>query len=249
MLISVDKVPSVIGGMQLWFYSKIFLRGGKRMNLGEKLYNLRKDTGMSQEEVADKLKVSRQTVSKWETGESKPDFDKIVPICNLFSITTDELLNGSVSESDSLDKEVVRENTDYNISNVRKTRALLISIGIFLYFVGVCCIIFCSEFGISDGIGVTLFMAISGIATGILIYQGIVYSKKEIEEIEYKVNPKKKELKLMTEIVSTIFAVIYFVISFTTMRWDITWIIWIIYAVVENIIKLLYEMRGDRNGK
>jgi len=59
------------------------------MSIGKKLYELRKQKGLSQEEVADKLNVSRQTVSKWETDQSMPDFDKIVPICELYSITAD----------------------------------------------------------------------------------------------------------------------------------------------------------------
>ena len=60
-------------------------------NLGERLLNLRKDKKLSQEEVADKLNVTRQTVSKWETDQSMPDFDKIVPLCELYEITPNEL--------------------------------------------------------------------------------------------------------------------------------------------------------------
>ena len=70
------------------------------MSIGKKLYELRKQKGLSQEEVADKLNVSRQTVSKWETDQSMPDFDKIVPICELYSITADELLMGIKKESE-----------------------------------------------------------------------------------------------------------------------------------------------------
>ena len=65
------------------------------MSLGERLYELRKKKGLSQEEVAEKLNVTRQSVSKWETDESKPDFDKIVPICELYEISTNELLSGT----------------------------------------------------------------------------------------------------------------------------------------------------------
>ncbi len=68
------------------------------MNLGEKLYELRKEKNLSQEEVADRLNVTRQTVSKWETNQSTPDFDKIVPICELFEISTEELLTGKKQE-------------------------------------------------------------------------------------------------------------------------------------------------------
>ena len=60
-------------------------------NLGERLYELRKDKKLSQEEVADKLNVTRQTISKWETDQSMPDFDKIVPLCELYGISPNEL--------------------------------------------------------------------------------------------------------------------------------------------------------------
>ena len=63
------------------------------MNIGEKIYNLRKKKNMSQEDLASVLNVSRQTISKWETGESNPDIDKIVPLCNFFEISTDESFN------------------------------------------------------------------------------------------------------------------------------------------------------------
>ena len=53
------------------------------MSLGERLLDLRKKKGLSQEEIAGLLDVSRQTVSKWETDQSTPDFDKIIPICKL----------------------------------------------------------------------------------------------------------------------------------------------------------------------
>ena len=56
------------------------------MSLGERLLDLRKKKGLSQEEIAGLLDVSRQTVSKWETDQSTPDFDKIIPICKLYEI-------------------------------------------------------------------------------------------------------------------------------------------------------------------
>ena len=61
------------------------------MKIEDKLLKLRKEKGLSQEEVADRLNVSRQTISKWETGQSSPDFDKIIPICELYEISSDEL--------------------------------------------------------------------------------------------------------------------------------------------------------------
>lgn len=64
------------------------------MSIAERLYKLRKEKGLSQEDLANEIGVSRQTISKWETGESTPDFDKIIPLCNFYGITSDELLSG-----------------------------------------------------------------------------------------------------------------------------------------------------------
>ena len=62
------------------------------MTLGEKITGLRKKRGLSQEELAITLGVSRQAVSKWETEEAKPDTDKIVALAEYFEVTTDWLL-------------------------------------------------------------------------------------------------------------------------------------------------------------
>lgn len=56
------------------------------MNLWERLFELRKIKNLTQDEVAEKLNVTRQTVSKLETNQSTPDFDKILPLCELYDI-------------------------------------------------------------------------------------------------------------------------------------------------------------------
>ena len=63
------------------------------MNLGEKIRQLRVERRMTQEQLAEKLFVSFQTVSKWETGTTSPDLSQIVPLARLFGITTDELFD------------------------------------------------------------------------------------------------------------------------------------------------------------
>ena len=62
---------------------------------GERIYNLRKKSGLSQEEFADKLGVSRQAVSKWETGQSVPDSEKAAAIGAFFGVSLDWLINGT----------------------------------------------------------------------------------------------------------------------------------------------------------
>lgn len=212
------------------------------MDLGKNLYNLRKNKNLSQEEVAEKLNVTRQTISKWETNESKPDFDKILPICELFNITTEELLIGINTEKKELNETVNNKNTD---SEIIKKRAIFISIGTFLYFLSLVLIICTEEINISPIIGVSGFFLICGVATSLIVYQAIVYSKKQIKE-EKK---ESRKAKLITETIAIIFLIIYLLISFITFAWHITWIIWLIYAIIENIIKIIFEMGDDQNGK
>ncbi len=69
------------------------------MELGEKLRTLRKEQNLSQEALAEKLKVSRQSISKWESGQSLPEIQKILLICDLFGISADEFLRGEIDLS------------------------------------------------------------------------------------------------------------------------------------------------------
>ncbi|MDD6157513.1 MAG: helix-turn-helix domain-containing protein [Lachnospiraceae bacterium] len=64
------------------------------MEFSNRLYQLRKQKGMSQEELASRLNVSRQTVSKWEVGDSTPDMEKLVAISDLFEVSLDQLVMG-----------------------------------------------------------------------------------------------------------------------------------------------------------
>ena len=84
------------------------------MTIAEKIKKLRKDNNMTQEDLAEKLNVSRQTISKWETDVVIPDADNIVSICKLFNITTDELL-------------------DYKVESVQKKRQFIIDMGVLLF--------------------------------------------------------------------------------------------------------------------
>ena len=72
------------------------------MILADKIINLRKREGWSQEELADRLGVSRQSISKWEGAQSIPDMKKILAMADLFGVSTDYLLTGEVTEKDQL---------------------------------------------------------------------------------------------------------------------------------------------------
>lgn len=64
------------------------------MNVADRIQNLRKINGLSQEALADKIGVSRQAVSKWESEQSLPDIEKIILLSELFDVTTDYILRG-----------------------------------------------------------------------------------------------------------------------------------------------------------
>ena len=208
------------------------------MSLGERLYELRKKKGLSQEEVAEKLNVTRQSVSKWETDESKPDFDKIVPICELYEISTNELLNGTKEEKEEEEVEVI------NKDNKRK-RALFITSAIFLYFLSIIWIIISEvTFNLNEGIMIGGFFLLCAIATCMLIYQGIVLSTTITKKKKEKTASEKK-LDGIIELTAIIFTIIYLVVSFLTGAWHITWILWLVFAAVEAIIKIIFGSKGD----
>ena len=78
------------------------------MEFNNKLYELRKQKGFSQEELANRLNVSRQTISKWEVGESTPDMENLVAISELFEISLDELVLNKVPEETDTSAQVVK---------------------------------------------------------------------------------------------------------------------------------------------
>ena len=67
------------------------------MTIGEKITNMRNSLGLSQEALADKLSVSRQSVSKWEMDQAQPQIDKILQLCELFGVSADELLYDKIA--------------------------------------------------------------------------------------------------------------------------------------------------------
>lgn len=87
------------------------------MKFSEKLENLRKSKGMSQEDLAQKLNVTRQTVSKWELDQTAPDMNKLIEISKLFEISLDELANNiETSNSEKTYKESSVEKNNKKIA-------------------------------------------------------------------------------------------------------------------------------------
>ena len=204
------------------------------MTIGERLLKLRREKNLSQEELANVLDVSRQTISKWETDQSLPDSDKIIPLCNYFGITSDELLTGN-----SNIKEAKQE-------NVKSNFARNIAIAVMLYIFSIIAIVLCAAHFDQPIIGVSIFFALIAMGTGLLIYNGIYYSKESSEKKETKNNTLVKQV---TGIVDAIGVTIYLVVSFATMAWHITWIIFLIVGIVNEIIRLIFTVAGKEDNE
>lgn len=112
--------------------------------IGSRLQEYRKNAGLSQEEFAEKIGVSRQAVSKWELDKAYPDLDRLVCICGILNVRIDELIYGK-QESDNNTNDEVSENDNVNnilhMKNIRGTRSL-VRLKLIFYVCAVFCV-FC----------------------------------------------------------------------------------------------------------
>jgi transcriptional regulator with XRE-family HTH domain len=93
------------------------------MNLSEKIKKLRAENKLTQEQLAEKLKVSRSTISSWETGRSYPDLEMVIEICDCFNVSLDFLLR---------EDEVMVRKLNFGIKQKRILIALVIILALFL---------------------------------------------------------------------------------------------------------------------
>ncbi|MBR3754931.1 MAG: helix-turn-helix transcriptional regulator [Clostridia bacterium] len=78
------------------------------MNIGEKIYNLRREKKLSQGDLADLLQVSRQSVSKWENNTATPDLQKIIKLSEVFEVSLDDLVKGETAETEKVTEYIVK---------------------------------------------------------------------------------------------------------------------------------------------
>lgn len=112
-----------------------------RMSLSEKIFTLRKGSDLTQEQLAEALNVSRQSISKWESGQATPELEKIVAMSQVFGVTTDSLLQPSEIDELSVKTEILAKQQQQLLAREKRNRkimrCLLYSIGIYLLFFSV----------------------------------------------------------------------------------------------------------------
>lgn len=248
------------------------------MTLGERLLAYRNRVGLSQEKLAEKIGVTRQTVSKWETNQSTPDFDKIIPLCEILGITTEELIKGEEETQNHEQQKVKQESTKEYLQKRNKKKAIVLSISIFLYCIATFSLPYMTEvLKYEDAHAVMIWATLCTIATVIIVYFFVAYPdtyskdkekkgiKEDIEELNdtieeveklddgrikiEAVGAKSKTEALVIQIVAILFLIIYLLVSFITMAWHVTWILWIAFILVELIVKLIFSMKGEKDEK
>lgn len=111
------------------------------MDFSEKILSLRKSRGLTQEQLAEKLNVSRQSVSKWESGQAIPELETIVALCRVFDITTDYLLKPSEMDELSIKTEMLEKQQQQLLIREQRYKriftCIVYSLGIYLLFFAV----------------------------------------------------------------------------------------------------------------
>lgn len=112
------------------------------MNFSEKLLALRKANDLTQEQLAEKLDVSRQSISKWESGQAVPELEKIVALGAVFDVTTDYLLKSSEIDDLSVKTEMLEKQQQQILIREQKRQqtlgCVMYSLAVYLIFFAVC---------------------------------------------------------------------------------------------------------------
>ena len=186
------------------------------MILADKIMTLRKKAGWSQEELAARLNVSRQSVSKWESAQSIPDMDKVVQMSRLFGVTTDFLLKDELeieehTQSEPMDEPPLRRVTMEEASAylaLRRAAAPRMALATFLCIISPVALLMLaamsemSRFGISEnaasGIGLCVLLVLVAIGVALFLtcsarVRDFAFLEEEPFETEYGVSGMVKE--------------------------------------------------------
>ena len=191
------------------------------MVLGDKIIRLRRQNGWSQEELAEQLGISRQSVSKWESGTSVPDLDKIIKLSGSFRVSTDYLLKEESEEAERSippytepDTAIQKAERKVSLEEVREYLDLTsglagkIAIGVALCILGPAVLLVLLSLSLPNGavsaifseeaatsLGVVLLLLLCAAGVAILITNGMKTGKYEFfEKEELSLEPETKEM-------------------------------------------------------
>lgn len=151
------------------------------MKFGDNLKKLRKSKKLSQEALAEKMQVSRQSVSKWETGDAYPEMNNILNLCKIFHCHINDLVNDSIIDIDSLDEEIkmnvvkLKKQQQAKMKGLSKAIATIAKIGRILTLISI------------PAIAITM------------IILGIIIPKIDVEESKIILNNGNDKVKVVQE--------------------------------------------------
>ena len=159
------------------------------MILADKIIALRKKEGMTQEDLANQIGVSRQSVSKWESSMAMPDLDKIIKLSNIFEVSTDFLLNDDLGMDQIIVDEKASETSktiDVDFLNKyfegyeKIAKYVALSSGLIIASP----IVYMGLDGINESLAIIAFLAVAALAVGLFINAGFTANKYEFIEKE-----------------------------------------------------------------
>ncbi|MGN1147200.1 MAG: helix-turn-helix domain-containing protein [Lachnospiraceae bacterium] len=135
------------------------------MSFGENLQFLRKRSNITQEQLAESLNVSRQSVSKWESDGSFPETEKLLQLCDMFSCDLDTLMRGNAEES------LAEDTAHYDAHMNNRSRWIAGGVGLILFGLGLCSML--TGFGVAEEISSFFFLLSVAAAVAIFIIKGM----------------------------------------------------------------------------
>lgn len=149
------------------------------MKFGENLKKLRKSKKLSQEALAEKMNLSRQSISKWETGDAYPEMNNILELCKIFHCNINELVNDSIIDIESLDEEIKLNVVKFKTKQQKKMKSLSNAIAI-----------------ISKICRILVTVSIPAVVASMIIL-GILINKVEVRDNEIKLTQASDTLSII----------------------------------------------------
>lgn len=137
----------------------------KKMSFSENLQCLRKQKNITQEQLAEQLEVSRQSVSKWESGQSYPEMEKLLQICSMFHCNMDTLLQGDISKTFSEDT--------FGYDRQKNQFSRWIAAGIGLILLGISIMMFLTGAGMNEEFAAIVFFILLIISVMVFVVMGL----------------------------------------------------------------------------
>ncbi|MDE5909698.1 MAG: helix-turn-helix domain-containing protein [Lachnospiraceae bacterium] len=157
------------------------------MSFAENLQYLRKEKNITQEQLAEQLEVSRQSVSKWESGQSYPEMEKLLQICSMFQCNLDTMMQGDIS------KEFAQDVHGYDAFKNQFSKWIAAGVGLVLF--GISAMLFLTGIGVDEMLCTAVFFSFLIVAVLIFIVMGMQNDRfcKKHPQIEDFYSEEEKE--------------------------------------------------------